>query len=161
MKKKILFVFLAVMILAAGLGGGYWIAADAAEDADKPEWQIVVEERVAPLVISAISTVCAWYIANLPAISRINAAAAAASLSASGFDGAAGNVASVAKQAAALVERVEAMEKKIDARYEEEHKMLLSALKMIALGFSHEAELVKNGAAREILQMEEEYEGEE
>jgi hypothetical protein len=38
-------------------------------------------------------------------------------------------------------------------------EMLLAGIKMIGLGFSHEAELVRNGTAREIMEMEERYEG--
>lgn len=155
MKKKILFLVLAVMVLAAGLGGGYWIATGTAPDAEKPEWQVVVEQRVAPLVISAISTVLAWWVANRPAIAAMHAAAAQASLSATGFDGAAGGIASVRAAAEANAAEVQAAR----AEIAELKGMLLTALKMIGLGFSHEEELVKNGAAREIMRMEEPYEG--
>ena len=39
--------------------------------------------------------------------------------------------------------------------------VLLAVLKMVGLGFSHESELVRNGAAREIMKVEEEYEKKE
>lgn len=167
MKKKILYVFLAIVILAAGLGGGYWLATDAAtaDGEEVPEWQAVIEQRVAPLVISAISTVCAWWFANQPTISKINAAADAATTSAAGFDGAAGGITAVKESSAqsaaevrALREEVEKFKKdlmnEIVARFDQEQKLLVGGVKMMGLAFSHEAELVKNGTAREIMETE-------
>ena len=169
MKKKILYVTLAIVILVAGLGGGYWLATDAVNEGEEvPEWQAVIEQRVMPLVISAISTVCAWWFANQPTISKINAAADAATSSAAGFDGAAGGISAVKESSAQSTAEVKALRDELAlfmeesaARYDREHELLLGVMKMMGLAFSHEAELVKNGTAREIMEMEEKYGGEE
>lgn len=164
MKKRILFLILAVVVLAAGIALGYLMATTGTEGADKPQWQVFIEQRVLPLVTTVATAIASYYIMNYPAISKINAAAAAAAASAAGFDGAAGGIANVKAATEgtttsinALSGKVDGLEAKIEAHYAEEHRMLLTALKMIGTGFSHEAELVKNGAAREIMQMEEEY----
>ena len=164
MKKRILFLLLAVVVLTAGIVLGYLMAMPDAEAMDKPQWQVFVEQKVLPIVTTVVTAIASYYIMNYPAISKINAAAAAATASAAGFDGAAGGIVRVATEAsagkaelAALKAKIEAMEQKHDAHYADERKILLTALKMIGTGFSHEAELVKNGAAREIMQMEEEY----
>ena len=167
MKKRFLFLMMAVVVLAAGVVLGYLMATAPAEGTDKPDWQLMIEQKVMPLVTTVVTAIASYYIMNYPSISKINAAAAAAAASAAGFDGAAGGITGVANEAKALkgviddlIKRVEAMEAKSDQRYEEERKMLLSGLKMIGLGFSHEEERVKNGTAREIREMEAASDGE-
>ncbi|MBE6691097.1 MAG: hypothetical protein E7590_07455 [Ruminococcaceae bacterium] len=163
MKKRMLFLLLAVAVLAAGVALGVLIATDAAGGADKPVWQAVIEQKILPLVTTAVSAIASYYIMNWPSISKINAAAAQASLSAAGFDGAAGGIVKVTTAVEGAVEKITALEARIVAmeaadskRHEQDHALLAAGVKIMALAFSHESELVKNGTASAIVKLAEE-----
>ena len=159
--KGVLTLAVAVIVLCGGVWFGYSMGVDPTPDEDKPRWQRVIEEEVYPLVTAAASSALAYYIITLSGTNKIKAAAAKAELSALGFDGAAVNLAQVTATLDKSTKENEALRGEIAAMREsrdKDHELLLAGLKMIGLGFSHESELVKNGAAREIMRIEEEAE---
>lgn len=162
--KGLLTFAVAVIVLCGGVWFGYSVGVDPTPDEDKPAWQLAIEEKVFPLITSAASSAVAYYIITLSGSKKIKAAAAKAELSALGFDGASVNLKTVTEALAKSAKENEALRGEIAAMRAEQKKeraLLQAGLKMIGLGFSHEAELVRNGAAREIMQIEEEVEGDE
>lgn len=160
--KGLLTFAVAVVVLCGGVIFGYGVSADSTPDEDKPAWQLAIEERVFPLMTSASVSAVAYYILTLAASKKIKAAAAKAELSALGFDGAAVNLEQVRAALVKSVSENESLRAEVTAMRADQaqmREMLLAGIKMIGLGFSHEAELVRNGTAREIMEMEERYEG--
>ena len=159
--KRALSLAAAVLILCGGAWFGYSVGADTTPDEERPEWQRVLEENVYPLATSSAVSAIAYYVITLSGAKRVKDAALRAELSAAGFDGAASDL---AQARAALVKSAEENEQLRDmvtamrAEQERMRQMLTDGIRMIGLGFSHEAELVKNGTAREIMEVGEQYE---
>lgn len=135
------------------------------DDEAVPHWQVVLEEKIYPTVAAVASGAATLYVLMLPAITKMRAAATKVDASAAGFDQAAGGISTVGSKAGESVDAVKKLRAELTslkaellAQEQQHHDMLLTGLRMMGMGFSHEAELVKNGAAREIMRMEEQYE---
>lgn len=131
---------------------------------DRAPWQIFVEDKLLPTLGAVASGACTLYILILPVLKKITAAALKAKAAADGFDSAAGGIRETASDNKALAAAVEALRaelqsdsaKVVDA--EERNRELVGVLlRVVALAFSHESELVRNGTAREIMKEVEAY----
>ena len=140
-------------------------SAESAEDTeDREPWQIYVEDKLLPTVSAVASGACALYILILPVLKKITAAALKAKIAADGFDTAAGGIRENASDNKALAAAVEALRAelqsdsaKVVATEERNRELVGVLLRVVALAFSHEAELVRNGTAREIMKEVEAY----
>jgi hypothetical protein len=131
-------------------------AEDAATEQGKPEWQTFVEETVVPYAIFGITCVGTVYLAVSPVLARMRRASDKYSTSADGVN-------TVSESSKKNTEEVKALKKEIAALREEmvqrataDHALLVKGVKMMALAFSHDSELVKNGTAGVIVSMAEE-----
>jgi hypothetical protein len=167
------------LVLALFCGGAAMVAAeevtelppvpqepvqDVAIVEDRAPWQIFVEDKLLPTLGAVASGACTLYILILPVLKKITAAALKAKAAADGFDSAAGGIRETASDNKALAAAVEALRaelksdsaKVVDA--EERNRELVGVLlRVVALAFSHESELVRNGTAREIMKEVEAY----
>ena len=97
-------------------------------------------------------------------LKKITAAALRAKAAADGFDSAAGGIRETASDNKALAAAVEALRaelqsdsEKVVATEERNRELVGVLLRVVALAFSHESELVRNGTAREIMKEVEAY----
>ena len=131
---------------------------------DRAPWQIYVEDKLLPVLGAVVSGVCTLYILILPVLKKITAAALRAKAAADGFDSAAGGIRETASDNKALAAAVEALRAelqsdsaKVVATEERNRELVGVLLRVVALAFSHESELVRNGTAREIMKEVEAY----
>ena len=159
--KRALSLAAAVLILCGGAWLGYSVGADTAPDEERPEWQRVLEEEIYPLATSSAVSAIAYYVITLSGAKRVKDAALRAELSAAGFDGAASELAQARSALVKSAEENRQLRDEVTAMRAEQERlrqMIADGIHMIGLGFSHEAELVKNGTAREIMEVGERYE---
>ena len=172
---KRLGIFVLALCLAAVLfcGGAALVAGEEvtelppvpqeqAEDVpiaqDRAPWQIYIEDKLLPVLGAVASGACTLYILILPVLKKITAAALRAKTAADGFDSAAGGIRETASDNKALAAAVEALRAelqsdsaKVVATEERNRELVGVLLRVVALAFSHESELVRNGTAREIM----------
>jgi hypothetical protein len=137
---------------------------DAAPAQDRAPWQVFIEDKLLPTICAVASGACTLYILILPVLKKITAAALKAKTAADGFDTAAGGIRETASDNKALAAAVEALRAELQSdsakvvETEERNRELVGVLlRVVALAFSHEAELVRNGTAREIMKEVEAY----
>ena len=131
---------------------------------DREPWLVYIEDKLLPSVRAVASGACALYILILPVLKKISVAAAKAKIAADGFDSAAGGIRETAFDNKALAAAVEALRAELQGdsakvvENEERNRELVGVLlRVVALAFSHESELVRNGTAREIMKEVEAY----
>lgn len=132
----------------------------------RPPWQAYLEDRLLPMLGAVVSGAATFYLLFLPVIKKIQTASAAARRSADGFDKAAGGIRNVsdetqtvARTLAGLKETLEEATAAVVASEEKSRETVELLLSVVSLAFSHEEELVKNGTAREIVKVVENYVG--
>lgn len=138
------------------------VQASPAED--RQAWQIFMEDKLLPTLGAVASGACTLYILILPVLKKISAAALKAKIAADGFDSAAGGIRETASDNKALAAEVAALRAelqsdsaKVVAAEERNRELVGVLLRVVALAFSHESELVRNGTAREIMKEVEAY----
>lgn len=131
-------------------------AEDAATVQSKPEWQTFAEETVVPYAIFGITCVGTVYIAVSPVLARMRRASDKYSTSADGVNTVSASSKESTAEVKALRQEMAELKKELCDRSEQDHALLLKGVKMMALAFSHESELVKNGTAGAIVRMAEE-----
>ena len=127
-------------------------------------WQIYMEDKLLPTLGAVASGACTLYILILPVLKKITAAALKAKTAADGFDSAAGGIRETVSDNKVLAAAVEALREelqsdsaKVVATEERNRELVGVLLRVVALAFSHESELVRNGTAREIMKEVEAY----
>ena len=165
MKRALLILMIAVLLLSFSVMTFAESTDAVAQEGETQEgvqekkaWQIYIEEKLLPTLMQVASFALSAYLLLSPIIKKIVR-------SCSMFDGAAGDVNQVstsAKESAAELEKLRseviAMTEKVSGLEESNHELLKMGVRMMALAFSHEPELVKNGTAREIMKVVERHE---
>ncbi len=127
------------------------------EEADKPAWQIFVEEKLAPTVASVLTSALAVYIMAYPVLSGVKKAGEL-------FGGAAGDAKRVSESGERIKEYVDALGERIASSEESQKRTqecLGAVLKAFALACTASEEFVKSGAARALMEAVESYERKE
>ena len=159
MKKKIVFLMLAVLLFLVSATAisaeeiGPPLPEEMAEADAKPEWQVMVEEKVIPYVIFGITCVGTVYIAVSPVLARMRRASDKYSTSADGVNTVSASSRESTAEVKALRQEMAELKKELCARSEQDHALLKAGVKIMALAFSHESELVKNGTAGAIMKL--------
>ena len=155
----------------------------AAEEPEKPAWQVFVEQEIVPGVIFILSCAGMVYIAISPLMARMRRASDKYSAAADDVNLVSGHAkentvevkqlrvemdvfknelrAEISALLTADQKKIAELKAEQSAREDKLQGLLETGVKMMSLAFSHESELVKNGTAREIMKVVEENEGKE
>jgi len=160
--KKILFCLMIMLCVALTvLPTGAEATHDAAvQDGgvvktveEKAAWQTFVEEKVVPGAIFSISAVGAVYVAISPILAKMRNASEKYSTAAEGVELVSGSAKVSVEEVKRLREEIADLKKELLGKETSDHELLLAGVRMMGMAFSHEEELVRNGAARKIMEM--------
>ena len=126
---------------------------EMAEADAKPEWQVLVEEKVIPYAIFGFTCIGTVYIAISPVLARMRRASDKYSTSADGVNTVSASSKESTAEVKALRQEIAELKKELCDRSEQDHALLQAGVKIMALAFSHESELVKNGTASAIMKL--------
>ena len=163
--KRLLICFLGAVLLVASLV--IFVGAQSVDEVPAPEdtraaWQVYMEDKLWPTVASIGTSICGIYVMVSPVLSRMNKSSGTLGGAAKEFEAAlaelknanAGN-AEMEARIAFLEGALELQEKALHAAEERFGKLC----RVFALGWGADEQMVKSGAAREMMKVVEEYEG--
>ncbi len=164
--KRLLICFFGVMLLVASLA--IFVGAQSADELPvedtRAEWQVYMEDKLWPTVASIGTSIFGIYLMVSPVLSRMNKSTGTLGGAADDFKSALKELKDANEARAKQEERMALLEAQNEAyrqAAEAAEKRFGSLCRIFAIAFGSNEEMVKSGAAREMMEVVEQYVGKE
>ena len=164
--KRLLICFLGAMLLVASLA--ILIGAQSADEIPvedtRAEWQIYVEDKLWPTVASIGTSIFGIYLMVSPVLSRMNKSSGTLGGAAKQFAEALAELKKSNEENAEQKARIEFLEGALELQeraLREAERRFGKLCRVFAIGWGADEQMVKSGAAREMMKVVEEYVGKE